>query len=360
MRNIFIVDIEPLDNRYTKQWRENIPKLIKNYTGIDPVSIHGDTNSKYSAPQSGAFFDFAATVEYKAIQASRLAALFRSGQVKAGDVFLFTDAWNQTIHSLKYISELNKVPVTIIGIWHAGAYDPTDILGFTIQNKQWVKELERSFFRAIDYNLFGTQQHLDKFLLNLDLDEDKDRAKCVRCGYPLETLSDLYNDNDKENIVVFPHRLNEDKAPYVFDALADIAKARELDWQFVKTQELNMTKEEYYEYIKKCKVVFSANKHENLGIGTFECVSAGCIPVVPYKLSYVEMYPEDFMIYFPESFYETMDEYVIDEYFDRIEMFITEYDKHSKIISGIRGDIQKNFFNFDKGLEIINACIKKS
>lgn len=305
MNTLWIVDIEPLDNRYTKQWQTHIPELARKFLGhkynVCNISGHADG---YDKPRKGAFFDFAATCEYKADQARNIAKLFGDGvHVKAGDVFFFTDAWNQTVHSVKYMSELLNIPVKIAGIWHAGWYDPTDILGMTIGNHQWVEHLECSMANAYDLNMFGTQQHLDKFRL---VHNEIDDSKFAVCGYPLEYIRGLSNNKMKENIVVFPHRLNPDKAPHVFDAIRTYVhdELHRKDILFFKTQEQDLSKDGYYEFLKRCKVVFSANKHENLGIGTFEAMTAGCIPVVPDKLSYAEMYPLKFKYECKDSLYD--------------------------------------------------------
>lgn len=294
MNNLFIVDIEPLDNRYTKQWYTHIPRLlIDNLSDTFNVQVITGDGKDYVAPQAGAFFDFASTCEYKAGQARTIAHLFKYGEVKAGDVFFFTDAWNQTIHTVRYISELNEIPVKCAGIWHAGWYDPTDILGVKIKNTAWVEHLEASMINAYDMNFFGTKQHKEKFMA---AHSDYDTDTMIVCGYPFEYIRELRNTQQKENIVVFPHRLNDDKAPWIFDQLATVVRETfgRTDIHFVKTQEQNLSKEGYYDFLKKCKVVFSANKHENLGIGTFEAMTAGCLPLVPNKLSYAEMYSSMF------------------------------------------------------------------
>jgi glycosyltransferase involved in cell wall biosynthesis len=301
-RNIFIVDIEPLDNRYTKQWHTHIPKLLKQkFPDYNIVTIPGD-NTGYDKPSTGKFFDFGATCTYKSSQAHHISKLFTDNKVQSNDIFFFTDAWNQTIHTVKYISELNKIPVKTCGIWHAGYYDETDILGQSITNHDWAKHLEISMYNAYDLNFFGTRQHMNKFINKYDVD----KIHAFTVGYPLEYLNELVPDyNNKKNIIVFPHRLNDDKAPEVFRYIRDYMK-QFVDYQFIMTQEHNYTKDEYYELIKSAKIVFSANKHENLGIGTFECMMLGCVPVVPDKLSYHEMYPIHYRYMIDDSMYTDM------------------------------------------------------
>ena len=38
---IFIVDIEAVDTRYTKQWKEHVPNLLRNATGKEVVVVSG-------------------------------------------------------------------------------------------------------------------------------------------------------------------------------------------------------------------------------------------------------------------------------------------------------------------------------
>lgn len=290
MRNLYIIDIEPLENRYTKQWHYFIPRRLKKLLpNFNVVQISGDT-SDYKSTTSGKFFDFNKTCDYKASQARKISKLFIDNKVQPNDIFFFTDAWNQTIHTLRYLTELNGIPVKTVGIWHAGWYDKTDILGQTIKNTNWVKNHELSMYNAYDVNFFGTSHHLDTFMHEHVV---ADRKKALTVGYPLNYLDDLVvpTYEGKQDIVVFPHRLNDDKAPHVFDWIAKKVQSHFPDILFVKTQEHNLDKEEYYKLLNKAKVVFSCSKHENLGIGTYEAVASGCVPLVPDKLSYKEMYP---------------------------------------------------------------------
>lgn len=300
-RTIYIVDIEPLDNRYTKQWHYHIPRHItKVLPHLNVVQISGD-NKNYKTTTPGKFFDFSKTCDYKASQARKISQLFIDNKINENDIFFFTDAWNQTIHTVKYLSELNQIPVKTCGIWHAGWYDKTDILGKTIQNTDWVKNLELSMFYAYDLNFFATGSHVDIFKKEHTID----RGRAILCGYPLDYLDRLIvpSYKEKQNIVVFPHRLNDDKAPYVFDYIRDIVSEIDKDILFVKSQEHMLSKDEYYKLLNKSKVVFSCSKHENLGIGIYESISSGCVPVVPDKLSYVEMYPMQYRYKMTDDYY---------------------------------------------------------
>jgi hypothetical protein len=291
-KTIFIVPIEPIDTRYTKQWYENIPKIIleeanKRDVPIKLVTIDG---AKIEAgTTSGAFLDFGATNVYKASQCEVVSRMFSSGIVKAGDKFLVTDAWNFIITPIKYMSDLLDIPVEIHGIWHAGAYDPSDILGYKMQ-KPWPNHAERSWFHSCDYNYYATDFHKDMFLRNLGI-EPEYHHKAIRSGQPhtpiIEQCSQYWH-TYKTGKMIWPHRYNDDKQPAIAESIAEVIPT-------VITQKMNLSKEAYYEELGKASVLFSCSLHENLGISTMEGVLAGVIPFLPDRCSYSEMYLPEFL-----------------------------------------------------------------
>jgi hypothetical protein len=292
MSTIYIVPIEPIDQRYTKQWYDNIPKILEDEISkrnidtkvvtIDGVAIPPNTTS-------GAFLDFGATNVYKASQAEAVSRLFSEGKIKAGDKFLITDAWNFIITPIKYMSDLLDIPVEIHSIWHAGAYDPTDILGYKMK-KPWPWHAERSWFFSSDYNYYATDFHKKMFLANLRI-EHGEFGRAVRSGQPhtpiIEQCSQ-YWDTPKNGKMIWPHRYNADKQPEIAEDIAEVIPT-------IITQKMNLSKEEYYKTLGESSVMFSCSLHENLGISIMEGALAGVIPMLPDRCSYSEMYLKEFL-----------------------------------------------------------------
>jgi hypothetical protein len=284
--NIFVIPIEPIDQRYTKQWYENIPLLIQKETDKFGV-ITVDGTEVADVTTKGAFLDFALTNAYKASQIERVSRLFSENKIKPGDRFLFTDAWHFGIPAIKYMSQLLNIPVEIHGIWHAGAYDPTDILGMKM-SKDWVYNFERSLYFALDYSYFATDFHMNMFLKNLTIAVES--TKTLRSGQPhtliIKPLLDM-STAKKNDTVMFPHRLNSDKQPQIAKTMSEVFSVN-------ITQTQNLSKEKYYKQLSSSKIIFSCALHENLGISIMEGCLAGCIPVVPDRASYSEMYLDVF------------------------------------------------------------------
>ncbi len=352
MKTLYIVPIEPIDQRYTKQWYENIPKLInqriadKKCAPWDIVTIDG--KQPKTGTTTGAFLDFGVTNIYKATQVEQIAALFSHGRVKAGDKFLVTDAWNFVITAIRYMSDLLDIPVEIHGIWHAGAYDPTDILGMKM-GKGWSSNQERAWYYACDYNYFATDFHKDMFLENLAISYTDRRA--FRSGQPHEPIINqlsAYQNQEKHNVVMWPHRYNSDKQPEIAEDLI-----RFLNIQI--TQKQNLSKEDYYAVMGGAAVIFSCALHENLGISVMEGTLAGAMPVVPDRASYAEMYLPEFK--YPSQWTQSFSDYEANK--DLLIEFIKErIDNRSKYLDALHRQQQILIENYLNANIMINKILE--
>ena len=115
---IYLVDIEAVDTRYTKQWKDYLPKQLQRATNEEVKVISGGETPQATTP--GAFLNFGGTNVYKSKQLETIGEMFCKGQIEDGDYFLYTDAWNPTVIQLRYMAELLDVDISIGGLWHAG------------------------------------------------------------------------------------------------------------------------------------------------------------------------------------------------------------------------------------------------
>lgn len=283
MGTVHLIELEPIESRYTSIWKHTLPELIKTH-GMQVNVIRGEARGADTATQ-GAFLNFTKTNEFKASQAIVLARAFDDGTIVDGDVLLFTDAWNPVILMARYMIDLTDKQVSIASMWHAGSYDPQDFLGRKITDKAWSYNAERAMFYASDVNFFATQFHVDMFCDALKV--DRQHWTIHKMGFPFEYISKMATFKAiKEDIVCFPHRLSEEKNYNLFKQLESMLP----QYKFIACQEHALTKPEYYNILARSKLLFSANKQETLGIGTFEGLAFHAIPMVPDYLSYSEMY----------------------------------------------------------------------
>ena len=298
--NVFLVDLEAVETRYTGQWKSHVPALLRK-AGHNVEIISGPTDIP-TATTPGAFLNFGGTNIYKANQVEQIGRLFCAGSVKPGDHFIFTDAWHPGIINLKYMSELLQIPVVTHGLWHAGSYDEADFLGRLIGSEPWVRHAEKSFYHCYDHNYFATEFHVKMFFDELlhdglilenpwyeeDWEERYNSGKIVRTGWPMEYMQDAllgYKNMPKRDLILFPHRIAPEKQVEIFRDL----KEHLPQYEFVVCQDQQLTKNEYHNLLGEAKLVFSANLQETLGISWYEGCVVDAIPMVPDRLSYSEM-----------------------------------------------------------------------
>lgn len=363
MANVFLVDLEAVETRYTKQWKTHVPKLLKD-RGHNVKVIEGPSDIP-SATTPGAFLNFGGTNIYKARQVEEFSRLFTNGGVKSGDHFIFADAWHPGIINLKYMSELLGIKVKIHALWHAGSYDPADFLGRLIGNTPWVRHSEVAFFEAVDHNYFATDFHINMFVENLlamDPKENKSHGqmlafwkhqkKIVRTGWPMEYMSDtltLYKKMDKRNLILFPHRVAPEKQVEIFKDLANSMP----EYEWVVCQEQQLTKNEYHNLLGEAKVVWSANLQETLGISWYEGAVVDAIPLVPDRLSYSEMGFEEFK--YPSEWTESFEAYKQhkDEIIKKIKWAVEHHSTYQARLQEQVKYLEENFFSATNLLENI-------
>ena len=336
---IYVVDIEAVDTRYTKQWKEHLPKQLRRSTNNEVVVISGGETPQATTP--GAFLNFGGTNVYKSNQLAQIGEMFCAGKIQDGDYFLYTDAWNPTVIQLRYMAELLGVNIRIGGMWHAGSYDPHDFLGRLIGDKPWVRLAEESMFNTYDHNFFATEFHIDLFKESFANDKHN---KFPRVGWPMEYLADSlvpYKGMEKKNMILFPHRIAPEKQLEIFSDLQNQLP----QYEFVVCQERPLSKIEYHNLLGEAKLVFSANLQETLGISWYEGALVGALPMVPDRLSYSEMalpefkYPSEWTTSFENyRFHKAKVIKQIIEYMENYDDFLVALEKQVK-------KLKKDFFS---------------
>ena len=330
---IYIVDIEAVDTRYTKQWKEHLPRQLMKSTNEKVITISGGETPQATTP--GAFLNFGGTNIYKSKQLEQIGEMFCAGSIKDGDYFLYTDAWNPTVIQLRYMAELLGVSIRVGGLWHAGSYDPQDFLGRLIGDKPWVRNAERSMYACYDDNFFATQFHIDLFLRtfkNKDMPtefQQVDESRIKKVGWPMEYLEGSltsYKNMEKKDIILFPHRIAPEKQ---LDVFLDLKQSLP-QYEFIVCQEKELSKNEYHNLLGQAKLVFSANLQETLGISWYEGALVGALPLVPDRLSYSEMAIHEFK--YPSIWTKNFDSYkkFKSELINKVADMMENYDNYRK------------------------------
>lgn len=321
MERIIYVPIERLQERYSSQWDDWFEAAFKKH-GIPFIRV-GDYTERHIT--QGEFLDVVDTNQYKNKQISQILATLKMFPKDSYTIF-FTDVWFPGIEMIAYVRDALKMDIRIVGMLHAGTYDPHDFLTRSGM-RYWGRSFEQSVINICDKILLATDFH--RHLIGdagLDL-----QGKSEIVEWPVETDFNLY---EKDNIVVFPHRLAPEKQPDQFDVMMmkyGEKYGHETIW--VRTKDVCKTKDEYYKLLARAKVSVSTALQETYGIAMVESVNNGCIPVAPNRLSYKEVL-RDFKLY------EDLDEAV-----DLVHQAIINYKRPNKIqgkeISWLKKILQK-------------------
>lgn len=336
---IYYVPIEQYKERYSYWWYDYIPTKIKK-RGTRCTTVHG--KSLTDQVSTGTVLDAAGTNYYKATQIQAIAELFKENKIQPYDSFLVADIWFPGIESIRYMSDLYKIPVTIWGVWHAGSITEQD---FAQPMNPWAKYFEMGWINMCDGIFVGSDYAkislINKLFLPIFAEPSQEAAselinKIHPYGMPIEweRIQEIKNKNKSEpkaNIILFPHRPDREKGieSYIdiIDQLSIVWDDFE-DWMFVfctskekyKSQssiinsklsclkrnylnieiQENLNREEYYTLLDRSKIVVSTTKEENFGYCVVEAAAFGCNVVAPNDFSHVEIFNKDYRILYDD------------------------------------------------------------
>ena len=287
MGKIIYVPLEHIDGRYTVHMDRDIESYListkKEYIKIMP------TYPQSTLPK-GMFLNAPFTSKFKAAQLVEIASLYEQGKITDQDQFFFSDLWFPGIESIAYMNYFTKLKPTITGIIHAGSFTDTD---FVRDLERWAKNFEDIIFDISD-EIFVASNFIKNDILKKRI---VSANKLTVTGLPIDFLGlNQYRTNNKLDQVVFNGRLCDEKQPWLFDELERQVKQRLGNHvTFIKTQNLSLSKNEYYQLMADSKVVVSYALQENFGFGIAEAAYLGCYPVLPNRLVYPELYNKEYL-----------------------------------------------------------------
>ncbi len=268
--------IEPIESRYSIQWAQWFEEGFTQ-SGLSFLTINGTEG--IGEIRTGAFLDVIGTNLYKISQLRELVK-FLSVQPKDSEIVLFFhDLWSPGLTNLAYLRDgLGMKNLKITGCLHAGSYDKYDFLSRKGMQR-WALPFEKAMLEIVDEVFVATDFHKDLIMENFCIPSEKISIT----GFPIRRLKAA--DLDRDIDFVLPHRLDEEKNPGDFHALPE-----EIPGVFIKTKEHSSNRDEYLRLLNRSKIAVSFANQETWGIAMQEAVFMGCIPLVPDRLAYKEMY----------------------------------------------------------------------
>lgn len=289
---LYYIPIEPYETRYTADWVNDYEREF-DLAGVNYTTVLGNKTS--NKVTDGGVLDACGTHLYKFSQLQTIITKISTGEITDNDTIFFADLWFPGIESLFYIRNMLNVKFKICGIFHAGTYDFAD---FTYRNgmRPWGKYIEACWFEEIDEIFVATEFHKQLLIMNSPYSFDMEE-KIFVTGLPFyaDKLRTKYGVNKTDdNILVFPHRVDDEKHPELFDELVCWLQDKQVKFTPIKTIVETKSREEYFKVLAKSKVMVSFADQETFGYSTLESMALDNIVVVPNKLSYVETVPDKF------------------------------------------------------------------
>lgn len=302
---IWYLPLEQLPERYTGQLYDHTIRDLDN-TDVEYEVVHGDTLT--DEVETGQVLDAESRNYYAMSQIQTLLKKVKAGELTDGDIVFNQDFWHLGQLSLQYLSDIRDWDIGLYGFVCSGSFEEHDFVnrqGMT----EWAKHLEKAWVETYDGLFVGNRRMRDMLMAR-----SPNPSKIHVTGLPLsqEWIYDRVtpkSTDEKEDIVVFPHRWDEEKRPDMFNEMADLYGD---EYRFIHTtgrtgsigngpephEDVEVirnpeSKEPYYELLSRAKVVFSSALQDTVGNAMFESISLGCVPVVP-RGQYDEYIPREY------------------------------------------------------------------
>lgn len=224
---------------------------------------------------------------FKAKQTQNILNLFAQGEIKNGDLFLFTDAWHPGIIQTRYaILNADLQNVRVFGFWADSFYTRN------IQSDNWKKFyvdmpllsrqgfariFEISLIYAIDFNCVenSTVASYQQFRFYPQIDLREVFVTGLPFGFMKKSESKV-DYSKKRNMILFPYHPEDEKS-----LMVDALKAGHQDWEIIFPANKKVTRKEYLELLDLAKVVIITKKDAANLLMLYEAMCHGCYPLMP-------------------------------------------------------------------------------
>lgn len=182
----------------------------------------------------------------------------------------------------------------------------------------WYACLEMAKFLCVTEIWVASQHHKSILLQSMYRLFDSDMVKEVEQKLKVMPMGIYLPTVESPRVVklpiriCFPHRPMADKGPeFLFEYLNKLIacgvplvlvshRGRTKVWDQIESAVPCeffgfVDRSSYLDILRSCDIVFSAAYHENFGFSVLEAVAVGCYPILPKRLSYLELFPIDYL-----------------------------------------------------------------
>lgn len=226
---------------------------------------------------------------YDHIQSKIIIDLVRDNKVQKGDVFIFANAFNFLIPQLRYFVDEFQLGIKLIGFWsNSLAFKEAPIYSkFKASEFKWEQKYERLLYEAYDVNCFFNESQADSFF------KGRKRTGNYRItGHPFEYLTRDIQEDEKDDIILFPFEVKNDTQTTLFKGITFELKKK---FQFISVQSKTFNERtKFQDLLKISKGIFCASYTEYDPVLIYEAMLNGVAPIVPDNFIYQDIIPQEY------------------------------------------------------------------
>jgi len=321
---IWFLPLEPYHERYTAQMLSwVIAALERSKRKFKTVIAKDDCGSFIDA---GMWTDVNRAARWRNDQLAQMLRHLQDRELRSGDVVLLGDAWFPGIEALDMAAKMQGINLCFAGWYYAGSQDRNDYLRRVIPEEAGVFE-KMILGTTLSYLCVGSVWHyhaITEWLRARQCSEPRivtaglawDSSEVERYRRPIEK---------RGCTVVFPHRWAPEKRPETFLRMAE--RYKDTGWKFAISTSgkapierisehvevvRHTSKADYYDFLSRCGVWYSASDQETFGYALHEAIALGLCIVAPRRVCYEQMLGGDSrFLYHGDDGESLLDEYLV-------------------------------------------------
>lgn len=275
-----VVDYTPFNNKIETYWRECFKDT--DFAQFKVNIIEGSILNHDSYLWADTY--------YKSSQLKSIMDMVNRNQIKSGDVFIFTNAWNFTAVPLTYFRYEFGLDIKMIGFWGNALFNQFAPISqrFKGSKRTWGRFFEISLYKAYDLNCFLCDEHWQLFRNKYQQIEGIYNTEVAITGYPFEYLTRAISDEVKQKKIIFPYEVNDEFQVSIFKGLqTDLP-----DYEFVFARKTHNHRWQYRQLLRESMGMFCGARLEFDPVVLYEGMLHGILPFVPQRLMYQYVFPE--------------------------------------------------------------------
>jgi len=228
---------------------------------------------------------------YKNAQLKNILTMLQTGKISAGDIFVFTNAWNFIATQLAMFRIEYELDIKLVGFWGNGVFNKYSTESKVFRNKSiWSRHQEIQMLKTYDLNCFFSEAFYNEFVEKHRVIYTMKRVQVEVTGYPFGYLAKSSQNVEKRKKVIFPYGITDEFQVPVFKGFRfDMP-----EYEFIIAREEYKDRRSYKNLLNESIGIFTGKRLEWNPVVLYEGMSKGLVPFVPDTEVFKAFFPEKY------------------------------------------------------------------